>query len=290
MVRRHYRADGGRKLLRREDSSTWAGAPPGAPHTPTPATTQAGQGNRPFSTRCSVGSLLHPTLPGCGACRHWGLPLTVVPASSTLIYGAIWCQVIAHQYPIYHPACHGLWLLFHKAKAFEKGPVTQSTGRGRRKCHMAKFFSPLFASHCSAFHRTSGGAVVCSPGRELLSMALLWVPGGSSCPSPASPPYPSQINEFWVGSRSKICIFSRSLSKKKKSRLIDWKEICQNTDTEVDRKLLSSCAIFSTLSVMSMYLLKTKYYILYSLIFEIQQSKSFSFSFKFLMLFKCRFS
>ena len=66
----------------------------------------------------------------------------MVPASSTLIYGAIWCQVIAHQYPIYHPACHGLWRLFHKAKASEKGPVTQSTGRGCRKCSTFEFFSP----------------------------------------------------------------------------------------------------------------------------------------------------
>lgn len=68
----------------------------------------------------------------------------MVPASSTLIYGAIWCQVIAHQYPIYHPACHGLWLLFHKVKAFEKEPVTQSTARGHRKCNnFQDLFSPL---------------------------------------------------------------------------------------------------------------------------------------------------
>lgn len=86
--------------------------------------------------------LLSQPLKGCGACLRWELPLTVVPASSTLIYGAIWCQVIAHQYPIYHPACHGLWLLFHKAKASEKGPVTQSPGRGHRKCSTFKFFSP----------------------------------------------------------------------------------------------------------------------------------------------------
>lgn len=71
----------------------------------------------------------HPHLGGRGACVPLALPLTLVPASSTLIYGAIWCQVIAHQYPIYHRACHGLWLLFHKAKAFEKEPVTQDRKR-----------------------------------------------------------------------------------------------------------------------------------------------------------------
>lgn len=102
------------------------------------------------------------TSQGCGALLFWELPLTGVPASSTLIYRAIWCQVIAHQYPIYHPACHRLWLLFHKAKAFEKGPVTQSTGRGLRKCNTFKFFSPHFASSCSALPWTGGGTAAAS--------------------------------------------------------------------------------------------------------------------------------
>lgn len=132
-----------------EHSPIWAETPPKAPQTLTLASSlpsagvlqrpydQGGvsapqEGNLPFSARSSEGRLCSPSPPrrtGRGACVPLALPLTVVPAPSTLIYGAIWCQVIAHQYPIYHPACHGLWLLFHKAKAFEKEPVTQDRKR-----------------------------------------------------------------------------------------------------------------------------------------------------------------
>lgn len=91
------------------------------------------------------------TSQGFGACIRLTLPLTVVPASSTLIYGAIWCQVIAHQYPIYHTACHRLWLLLHKAKALERKPVTQSTGRGHRRGHVATVLFSQFASYCQIF-------------------------------------------------------------------------------------------------------------------------------------------
>ena len=147
-----------------------AGTLPVTPHT---LALQHGRGGA-ICSPLSKSPILHkvlrkpPLLPsqplqGCGACLRWELPLTVVPASSTLIYGAIWCQVIAHQYPIYHPACHGLWLLFHKAKASEKGLVTQSTGRGRRKCSTFKFFSPHFVSCCSALEQ--GEAQWLHPGR-----------------------------------------------------------------------------------------------------------------------------
>lgn len=101
-----------------EHSAVWAETPPKAPQTLTLASSlpsavvlqlQYGQGgvspphegNLPFSAT-------HPHRGGCGDCVPLVLPLIVVPASSTLIYGAIWCQVIAHQYPIYHQACHGL--------------------------------------------------------------------------------------------------------------------------------------------------------------------------------------
>lgn len=47
-------------------------------------------------------SALHHELHGYGAYISLELSLTVVPASSMVMYGAILCQAIACQYPIYH--------------------------------------------------------------------------------------------------------------------------------------------------------------------------------------------
>ena len=99
--------------------------------------------------------------------RLWGLhSLSAALDCSMLIYGAIWCQVIAHQYPIYHPACHGLWLLFHKAKAFEKEPVTQNTEEECKKCNVSKFFLLIFFL-LLGLSMNKGKDKPCVQGREL---------------------------------------------------------------------------------------------------------------------------
>lgn len=154
----------------------WGGAPPKAPQPPGSGRPAACGRGCPSCSMMRVGCLLpkkeipafckvlrRPPLPpsltsqGAGACIRLALPLTVGPASSTLIYGAIWCPVIAHQYPIHHPACHGLWLLFHEAEAFEKEPATRNTGRGHRKCHASPFLAPGLLLTAGLFHEQGRG-------------------------------------------------------------------------------------------------------------------------------------
>ena len=110
-----------------------------------------------------------------------------------LIYGAIWCQVIAHQYPIYHPACHGLWLLFHKAKAFEKEPVTQNTEEECKKCNISKFFSPNFLLTAGPSHEQGEGQALCP--RQGAAAGLLEARKAPPAPAPLSPtPFLSTVS------------------------------------------------------------------------------------------------
>lgn len=164
---------------------------------------------------------------GSGACIRLALPLTVEPASSTLIYGAIWCQVIAHQYPIHHPLVTGCGCCCTKLRLLRKSQRLRTQEEDTGNATRPRSFL-LVCSLLPGFSMNEGGGTVSRARGCSRASGARKAP---SCPNPYSPiPMLSRCSSVLGIKQKSAYSIGHYVFLKKMYKLIDWKEIYQNTN------------------------------------------------------------